>query len=276
MQEIVDLQRKIWGYGNPGSEDPYPARALFSFSESGGQVVTALVDGQTAGFSAAWMGREKTSGDWYLHSQLVGVLPPFRSLRVGFLLKQQQREFALQQGLKKVRWTFDPAQSVNAGLNLRKLGAIIETYRPHYYGSIRSSLNTGGESDRVWAEWYVGTTHVRSRLSSDCRPPDYSSLPRITRCRLEAGGGKEFPVLHDFDLSCREMEFLVELPGDFPSLSRLNPQPTVVWRQGLRSIFLHYLSEGYRVDDFWTAPGKAGIAGCYHFTRRPLHEILEP
>ena len=164
MSQLVHLQREIWGYGQPNSDFPYPARALFALAESGGHVGGAFLDDLPVGLSLAWRGVDPVSQMPYLHSQLLGVRKEHRHLGIGFQLKLYQREFALEANLEVVQWVFDPMRSVNANLNVRKLGAVIPAYHPDYYGSLQSHFSRGLPSDRVWAHWYVASSRVRQRL----------------------------------------------------------------------------------------------------------------
>jgi len=127
LDEIAPLERlqtDIWGYG-AASTPVYPARGLLAFVESGG-LVGGACDAQDTllGFSAAWIGREHDRARLYLHSQIVGVLEPYRDRGVGRLLKLQQRDFAIAHGLALVKWTFDPLRPRNAYVNLHTLGAV--------------------------------------------------------------------------------------------------------------------------------------------------------
>ena len=93
MQAVVELQRKIWGYGTSGTDDPYPARALMALSASGGLVSMAFFENEPAGFALAWLGRLPETGEIYLHSQLLGVIPKHRGRGLGVQLKHHQKEF---------------------------------------------------------------------------------------------------------------------------------------------------------------------------------------
>src|SRR5690606_8100083 len=121
------LQRAIWGY-----ETLYPARLLLVIAETGGQVLGAYWQGHMIGFSFMLYARGRGEEGPYLHSQLVGVLPKHRDQNVGFLLKLAQRQYALDLGIDKIEWTFDPLQGRNGYFNLRKLGAVIRRYRLNY------------------------------------------------------------------------------------------------------------------------------------------------
>ena len=60
-----------------------------------------------------------------------------RGSSVGFALKQHQRAWALQRGLSRITWTFDPLVRRNAYFNLVKLGATAVAFHRDFYGSMR-------------------------------------------------------------------------------------------------------------------------------------------
>lgn len=263
MEEVLELQRQIWGYGGPAADYPYPARALFALSESGGLVAAARKGGRLVGFSLGWLGRDRQMGTWYLHSQMTGVLESCRHLNVGYHLKRFQREFALAQGLQLVRWTFDPLQAANANLNLRKLGAVVQTFLPNYYGTLESRFSSGFESDRVWADWYIRSARVCRRLEG--LPPAWQpvDLPKVTRVQ----GDRIVSV----DLSCDGPQLQVEIHRDFDWLRRNQPHLAGEWRARIRSVLLHYFGQGFRACEF--VPGPEHPA--YILRRVSVEELLE-
>jgi len=181
---LEQLQSAIWGYGADTSP-VHPARGLLAFVESGGLVGGAFDRGGTlVGFSAAWIGREHDRNRLYLHSQIVGVLEPYRDRGVGRLLKLQQRDFAVAHGLALVKWTFDPLRPRNAHVNLHKLGAVARRFAPNLYGTLGGTLNAGRSTDRLWAEWYVRSAHVERRLAglgARSGPPAGAPVARLAR-----------------------------------------------------------------------------------------------
>lgn len=252
MTELVELQREIWGYGEPGADLPYPSRGLFAIAESGGHVAAAYLGTRAVGLSVAWPGMLSDSHQFYLHSQLMGVLQELRHLGLGYHLKLFQREYALERGFDLIRWTFDPLRSANANLNVRKLGAVIQNYLPDYYGGLRSRFNSGMATDRVWAEWYVSSDRVKERLSNPCpllemEPP----FPLVTDVADE-GGVKRLLACR---LQCSEENLLMEIPDDFDQISRLAPSAAGEWQSRLREAFQHYLSRGYAVTDVLIVAG---------------------
>ena len=248
--ELVELQREIWGYGLPNADFPYPARALFALSKSGGHVAVAYENSKPVAFSLAWIGRQTHSGPTYLHSQLLGVLRRYRHRGIGYHLKLVQRDFALQSGIDLIRWTFDPLRSTNANLNIGKLGAVVQLYAPDYYGRIDGQFGRGLASDRVWAEWHVGSPrvdkHVNQPLAAMQHIPSHARVTRV----VENSSG--YRCLAEYRLELTEQKLLMEIPADFDGLCQVDFRLATRWQQEVRGILQHYLDRGYKVSGFLT------------------------
>ena len=269
MDRVVDLEEQIWGYGTPGSDSPYPARALFALAESGGLVAGAFAGGELVAFALAWLGSENGTRVPYLHSQLLGVLSAYRSHGVGYHLKMFQRDYALASGLDLIKWTYDPLLAANAHLNLRKLGSVIREYVPHYYGNLQSQFTRGIASDRGWVSWFVNSQRVRRRMKrpSSSPSPD-AGLPWATRVRPDPTSG--LARLTGFRLDLESRRLLVEVPGDFGTLRRTEPKLAREWQRKIREIFVHYLNRNYCASDFFFTAGRS----AYLLDRSPLPRIL--
>lgn len=274
MPPLVELQRQIWGYGLPDSDYPYPARALFALSESGGLIAAARFKDQTVGFSVAWLGMDRSTGRRYLHSQLAGILPAYRHLSIGYHMKIYQREYALAQHVDLVKWTFDPLQSANANLNLRKLGAIVTIYHPHYYGTLQSYFSHGIATDRVWADWHIQSPRVCHRLDSGPRAlPDKPRPAQITQVEEMTLGGRPWKKLAAFRLDLSDPDLLMEIPDDFAMMREHEVELASEWQERVRQIFQEYLGRGYIAADFFILP-EVVRRGFYLFTKKSLDEVL--
>lgn len=268
---LVELQREIWGYGRPDTDFPHPARALFAISQSGGHVAAAFLDNLAVGLSLAWIGMEPVSQKPYLHSQLVGVLEEYRHHGIGYYLKLYQRDFALENGMDLVKWTFDPMRSANANLNLRKLGAIIKTYQADYYGKVQSDFSHGLATDRVWAEWHVASERVQRRLANP--PPPLDQEPALVQLTNLAEDDEGMQRLVDYQLRQSEPRLLVEVPDDFEAICQRSMSLAQDWQSKIREIFQHYLSRGYTAADFLILSGSPRRA-FYLLSSDPLEQLL--
>lgn len=172
----VRMQGEVWGYeGN----DIVPRRAFIVARHIGGQVIGAFdpESGQLVGFAMALPGVKKhepgQSGvpQAYLHSHMLAVDPAWRNEGLGQKLKILQREEALNRGLDRMEWTFDPLETKNAYLNIHRLGVVVHRYLPDFYGVSSSRLQNGLPTDRLLAEWHLTSAGVAGRLSGDGAAP---------------------------------------------------------------------------------------------------------
>jgi predicted GNAT superfamily acetyltransferase len=104
------------------------------------------------------------------YSHMMAVARDYQNKGVGARLKWAQRERALSEGRKLIKWTWDPMQARNAHFNLNRLGAMVETYAANFYGidySADASLTDriGLPSDRLFATWQLDSERVRALAS---------------------------------------------------------------------------------------------------------------
>src|SRR5690349_18726882 len=140
FKECENAQKAIWGGLSVASE------VMLVTQKAGGAVLGAFIHGKLVGFIYALLARR--DGQISHWSHMMGILPEYRSQGLGLQLKLAHREIALRQGIKSIRWTYDPLQTRNATLNLGKLGARVEEYVSNYYGQFHSTIEQGLPSDR--------------------------------------------------------------------------------------------------------------------------------
>jgi predicted GNAT superfamily acetyltransferase len=172
FHRCVELQQLVWHESDLETE-PYVAFVVAN--QTGGQVLGAF-DGDTMiGFTMSVAGyRNKTV---YLHSHMTGVLPEYRDRKVGRALKLFQREEALSRDIRLIEWTFDALETRNAHFNLNRLGAIVRTYIPNFYGITSSPLHRGIPTDRLLAEWHLDSPRVIAAINN--LAPEPPSTPAV-------------------------------------------------------------------------------------------------
>ena len=169
----VQLQGEIWGYDK---HDLIPTREFIVVQRIGGQVIGAFDASVSSsseagaasliGFAMAMPGIR--DGQSYLHSHMLAVKPEYRNAGIGRKLKLAQRKEALGRGIRRMEWTFDPLEIKNAYLNIQRLGAIVHSFTPNFYGVFSSRLQGGLPTDRLHAEWWMDSDRVRAAI--DGRP----------------------------------------------------------------------------------------------------------
>lgn len=161
MSECVQLQRDVFAL--PETELS-PVRHLIVTKNAGGFVLGAFDGERLAGFVLSVPAFLR--GERAFYSHMTGVRPEYQSHGIGARLKWAQRTRALDDGVKYVKWTFEPVKSRNAYFNLEKLGATISEFQENFYGVDYATVpeykgeKFGLASDRLFAEWHLESEKV--------------------------------------------------------------------------------------------------------------------
>jgi predicted GNAT superfamily acetyltransferase len=205
LQACVNLQIEVWGYSDG---DVIPRRVFLVAQKIGGQAIGAFETGtgdqgtgtrdqegdaaSLIGFAFSLpgvkTGAASRSGrpESYLHSHMLAVRDGYRNQNIGARLKLAQREDALVRGFDRMEWTFDPVEIKNAFLNIRKLGAIVRRYEENFYGASSSHLQGGLQTDRLVAEWMIGSDRVGDAIAGKPPNPGRPGEDFVTTIRVPA------------------------------------------------------------------------------------------
>ncbi len=152
--ECVQLQRDVFGW--PESEIS-PVRHFVVTKNAGGFALGTFDANRLVGFVLSVPAFLR--GERAFYSHMTAVRPDYQSHGIGAQLKWAQRERALSEGVKFIKWTFEPVKAKNAYFNIEKLGVVIREYKSDFYssdysqGSGEVKVSFGLDSDRVFAEW---------------------------------------------------------------------------------------------------------------------------
>ncbi len=156
LDEACLIQREVWNIDDLEIVGRIQLKAV---QHAGGSVLVGETnEGAIGGFAyalSAWV-----NGENFWHSDMLAVRPQFRGTGLGQALKWAQRDHALQRGLQRITWTFDPMQAGNAHLNLELLGATSRKYLSDFYGVTTSALHHGLPTDRLLASWELESPRV--------------------------------------------------------------------------------------------------------------------
>jgi predicted GNAT superfamily acetyltransferase len=175
----VYLQREAFGL--PDLELS-PRRHLIVSRAAGGWTLGAFAAERMVGF-VHHLAAVRANDEIFGYSHVMAVAKDYQNKGVGARLKWAQRERALGEGRKLIKWTWDPMMSRNAHFNLNRLGAIVETYSDNYYGmDYNLDQAIGLPSDRLSATWQIDSTRVRALASGspvtiDGEPAATVSIP---------------------------------------------------------------------------------------------------
>ena len=271
MQLAEDLQIKVW----PGSQvDVVPAHILLAISKNGGVALGAFDREQLVGFVIGFLGTDEKSPDRVAsarlkgYSHMLGIHPDHRGQGLGYQLKVAQRSLVLSQGVRLITWTYDPLLSLNAHLNIRRLGAVCQTYIRNAYGEMRDELNRAVASDRFEVDWWITSKRVATRIEG--------SRGFLDLAKYLAAGAQElnFPLLRDdgllhpgqFQPPEKQGVVMVEIPADFQALRVESMDLAHSWREQTREIFEHAFEVGYIATDFLYLRGETYPRSYYVLT----------
>jgi predicted GNAT superfamily acetyltransferase len=215
-QQCIDLERAVWRDDDLGI---MPIRLYMISKACNAPTIGAFESsGRLVGFVHTMIAlRDKHV---VYHSHLAAVREDLRHRDIGYKMKLAQRQHALDAGVPLIIWTFDPLQSRNAHLNINKLGAVIRRYEVNYYSEGLSTVfDSQVPSDRIFAEWWVSSSHVESAVSG--------RQPRV-----------EVPAES------------VLIPSDINSVRGRSVEEHLKWRLRVREEFQRKLTDGLIVRGF--------------------------
>jgi predicted GNAT superfamily acetyltransferase len=256
----MDIQREVWRCNDL---EIVPLALLRAADSHGGICLGAYNSlGEMIGFVFSLLGNEH--GELIQHSHLLGVRSAYRNFDVGFRLKMAQRKEALRRKIRRINWTFDPMQPLNAYFNLGKLGTVSNVYIENYYGETSSPLDRGLPTDRFLVVWNLDEKAVAERLEQG--PPRHDLRKEL----------KKYLVINQLEdmapgmatssavkLNCTDEQFLFELPYNLPEIKNRNLGVALEWQGKVRQVFRNYFKKGYAAADFWVAEDEGHLRAFY-------------
>jgi predicted GNAT superfamily acetyltransferase len=190
----------------------------------------------------------------FLYSHLMAV----DGLPVGHELKKLQRREALRRGLSTIRWTYDPLQSLNANINIRKCGATCQTYKRGVYSLV--GINAGVDADRFYVTWELDQERVQGRMENGSRAwleaqdarlrALLSATPRVNRTAVDPQE-PAFRLSVEESLALEGPALALEIPINFQAMiDRACDTHAQPWRACTRRLFEAYFDRGYAVCEF--------------------------
>lgn len=223
--------------------------------EPGGVVLLATDGERPVGFCWGFLSFEEPGKRLKHCSHMTGVVPSYRGRQVGEQIKWAQRRAVLDEGIDHMTWTFDPLETLNARLNLSKLGGVCRGYRRDVYGDLRDSLNAGIATDRFYLDWWLASPWVEAHAAGT-----YQTIGRDAW--LEAGAVPVNEPARYEDIGLPDVSrlsrigevpaLLLQVPRDFQAVKRQDLELAAAWRQFTRRVFEAAFDAGYSAIDLLT------------------------
>ncbi len=238
LRELEALFLAIWA--RPG-EPPINSDILKALAHSGNYVAGARVRERLVGGLVGWLGG--SAQQLHMHSHILGVVADSQVRGLGFELKQHQRRWCLERGVKIIEWTTDPLVRRNAYFNLYKLGAQAHEYLVNFYGVMSDGLNAGEESDRLLISWQLDSAQAAAAAAGRAVAPEVEELVRGGAATALLIGRDGEPVAG----SSPARVLLCQVPEDIVALRRSDPLSAHAWRVALRRVLGDAFDAGYRM-----------------------------
>jgi len=224
------LQAATWG-----DDDVVPMTFLTASQEIGGVLAGAFdSSNRMLGLVFGTPGiREERLMHW---SHMLAVVPEARGLGLGYGLKTFQRDALATAGFDEMFWTYDPLESINAHLNINRLGARPVEYVENVYGDGSANLlHQGLGTDRFVVRWAF-----KKQVDAD-----------------GVAGANDAPVLNSVQDEVSNVSIpndarcvRVEAPRDVQALKKDQPDQAAAWRRSTREAFQLGLESGFAVTGF--------------------------
>ena len=257
--QAEEVQRRVW----PGPDtDVVPSHVLTTLAHNGGLVLGAFHGERMVGFLLGFLGTDEGQVNRpalarLKHcSHMVGVLPEYQGMHVGYQLKLAQRDHVSAQGVRLITWTYDPLGSRNAHLNIARLGAVCHTYVEAMYGDMRDGLNKGLPSDRFQVDWWITSPRVKERLFGQRAPLVLESFTSAGADILNptTAGADGLPRPAQSWRNPASTLALIEIPTNFQAIKSTDMDLALAWRLHTREVFEAVFHAGYWVTDFFREP----------------------
>jgi len=262
------VQRAVW---RTGEAEVVPLHVLITIQRNGGLVLGAFDEAdRMLGFLVGFLGGRDGDVSHPKHcSHMMGVLEEARGRGVGYRLKCAQRDRVLRQGLDLVTWTYDPLESLNAALNIGKLGAICSTYIRDLYGSMDDELNAGLATDRFEVDWWIGSKRVAERVGGQRSRRRLSELTDGKRSVLNPAIWRSDGLLEPTNETgpLGDERVAVEIPAWIQAIKTGDPALALRWRAQTGELFEECFAAGYTVTEFASEPGEDDRRSYYVLER---------
>jgi len=240
LQQLEELEAAVWSQASV-----IPLHMTMTLQKFGGLFLGAFDEGRMIGFLYSFPGFR--DGQPHLCSHMLGFLPEYRKQGLGLQMKWLQRDEALRMGHTCITWTYDPLESVNAYLNIAKLGGIVRQYLPNCYGNLEDDMNRGLPTDRFLVEWFLNSERVIRRQADPSVQVSYGEelLPVLSYTCGVDGHPRVTAVADEFPAET----IRVSVPSRFQDLKKVDMAAAIAWREQTGTLFPKAFSAGYTVVD---------------------------
>jgi predicted GNAT superfamily acetyltransferase len=285
LNDVVELEKRVWkkeGYREVNAPMLYFELAYLT----NGLILTAFDEGvyspqereamakedpwyegdRPIGFAALFADFDHNGPFWY--GARMGVDERYQDKNVGEAMVAALYDTAKERNIPRIRWTFDPLQSRNGYIYLRKMGGLVREIGFNYYSAVftNDQFNRGISTDRFIIEWLIGSDRVRERMEEGKIPELDPAIITDENAINEIEIGADGLEMHGekWLFQSNRSPIFIEIPYNQDHLLRTDRVRAQTLRDKCRALFMHYLARGYVVTDFVLKKSPDGRRHAYY------------
>ncbi len=208
--ELINIQKDAWGFAENDIVPLHIFKAAADMLKPNGMVLGYLLDEQIVGFVMTL----PTSNPKEVLAHIGGVRQEYQNRGIFYKLLFEMKKIMKSNNVDKIFGTYDPLESINAHLYIRKLEGIATNHYINYYGEIDSKLHHGLPTDRFRIEWILND----------------KLLEKIKNYSNEIGSDSE-------DIKC------IDIPLNIQELKNKDITEAIEWRMNTRKLFDEYVAK---------------------------------
>ena len=220
FKELINIQKDAWGFAGNDIVPLHIFKAAADLLKPNGIVLGYFLEEQIVGFVMTL----PTSNPKEVLAHIGGVYQKYHNRGIFYKLLFEMKKIMKTNNVEKIFGTYDPLESTNAYLYIRKLGGIATDHYMNYYGDIDSKLHHGLPTDRFRIEWILNDK-VLENIKNYNKEINYDS---------------------------EEIKY-VDIPLNIQELKNKNLNEALEWRMKTRKLFDEYVTkQNFIVIDYIT------------------------
>jgi predicted GNAT superfamily acetyltransferase len=209
FRELTNIQKEAWGFASSDIVPIHIFKAASDLLKPNGIVLGYFLEDQIVGFVMTL----PTSNPKEVLAHIGGVLPKYQDRGIFFKLLFEMKKIMKSNNVDKIFGTFDPLESINAHLYIRKLEGIATNHYINYYGEIDSKLHHDLPTDRLRIEWILND-EILEKIKSNT----------------------------DIDADSEDIKY-IDIPLNIQELKNRDLNKAIEWRMKSRDLFDKYIAQ---------------------------------
>lgn len=151
FSELINIQRDAWGFTDIDIVPLHILKVVADLLKPNGLILGYFLDEQIVGFVMTL----PTSNPKEVLAHIGAVSQKYQKQGIFYNLLYELKKIMKSNNVDKIFGTYDPLESINAHLYIKKLGGIVTRHHKNYYAEINSRIHSDLPTDRFRIEWNV-------------------------------------------------------------------------------------------------------------------------